>query len=1049
MAQGGRNYNNIFDTWKPGRLIGFWFIVIAMIASAVVLTIPVGLAFFLMVFLLPIIWKDPDDDGDPTNGMMVYGSRAYKVASFMSLLKNAHRKDIFNPIVLLGFGPPEDDVQKGLTRSFFYPPTRLSAYWALFFGIASSFIDFFIHPYLYPLWGEGTLPFYISMVFSAIGFFMGYQALWTARRYQLAMTMSGVDHTPAVMLNALPKNGTVKSALIRSLIVMIIAIVTILFAAFIVSTSGVKIPWVIVSIVAALLGVSFGLWSLNKTFTDAYREEFNYQIERRDFWNNIFSYKKDLIPFMEAEAPVPGEPGKPGGPPEGEPMGEPHVWAATFSYPTGANFNDYVNEAPKLRSSMNDAEMIAIIPIPKKDPVSGRTLPGTISDKGFRIWWSDENVTINELLDSPDITIEHKEIAIRALVTDPLANIRQIGRCNVHSHSMMTAPDSRVNIMRISLVVPEGVTEATFTKNMETIIPALGVKWARAKKSQDANSRSTIELFIGDGRPNNPGIEFPKGAAASRYRAKLLSAEWEYSFAINKIAAPSGAPSMMLQKTTDMSNEFVFDLPAGISLRDVKKASEAIMSSSGNTFMEIQEGITGEKQFTRREKRDLEKFKRNNNSLSQFTVIASPTHPLEKIFYFKDYEDELITGREPGVAKIGWSPGVQSDGSLAKHSFASDMAHLVLAGSSGSGKSVLIYSMICQLAANNDPRDLQFWIIDPKIGFQDFQFIDSVTRYVDNWTPKPDVFFESCRDLLYDAVEEMKRRNEIFRFAYDTMEPQQLARLSADDKEPIDKLGVARRVALKAGPKSDGSPNDLMQPYLFIIIDECALLFTGGIDKETKDIQAEILYYASRLARESRSAGIHVLFATQYPTNASLPSLIKQQSGRIGLMASNSMASMVIIDEPGLEDLFIKGTGKIQSGKSYRDFRGFLLEDGANDIHSMRNILDSLPKRQPTELDGPAFEKAQNSNGLMPGDANYVEAPEVDESVYGVWNNDPSGSATRLRNAIDSGKADKAQGLLSLIDGMSDEELNNMSLEDFKKKISDYEKKVSKRKTKK
>ena len=166
-------------------------------------------------------------------------------------------------------------------------------------------------------------------------------------------------------------------------------------------------------------------------------------------------------------------------------------------------------------------------------------------------------------------------------------------------------------------------------------------------------------------------------------------------------------------------------------------------------------------------------------------------------------------------------------------------------------------------------------------------------------------------------------------------------------------------------------------------------------------------------------------------------------------MASNSMASMVIIDEPGLEDLFIKGTGKIQSGKSYRDFRGFLLEDGANDIHSMRNILDSLPKRQPTELDGPAFEKAQNSNGLMPGDANYVEAPEVDESVYGVWNNDPSGSATRLRNAIDSGKADKAQGLLSLIDGLSDEELNNMSLEDFKKKISDYEKKVSKRKTKK
>ena len=39
MAQGGRNYNNIFDTWKPGRLIGFWFIVLVLIASAAVLTI--------------------------------------------------------------------------------------------------------------------------------------------------------------------------------------------------------------------------------------------------------------------------------------------------------------------------------------------------------------------------------------------------------------------------------------------------------------------------------------------------------------------------------------------------------------------------------------------------------------------------------------------------------------------------------------------------------------------------------------------------------------------------------------------------------------------------------------------------------------------------------------------------------------------------------------------------------------------------------------------------------------------------------------------------
>lgn len=333
------------------------------------------------------------------------------------------------------------------------------------------------------------------------------------------------------------------------------------------------------------------------------------------------------------------------------------MWAATFSYPTNGSFKDFAMEASKIKSSISNAAMLAIIPIPKKDPVSGKTLPGTVSDLGFRVWWSDENVTINELLDNPDITAEHKEIALRTLITEPLANIRKIGLCLVHSHSMMTAPDSKVNIMRISLVPPDGVTENIFTQNMESIISTLGVKWARAKKSVDNNGRSVIELYIGDGRPNSPDIEFPKGAAASKYKTKLLSAEWEYAYSINKITSPSGAPSMMLSRSvTETSNEIVFDLPPGVSLTDIKKNQEALKTSSGNTFMEIQEGITGEKNFSRREKRELEKYKRNNNSVSQFTVVAAPVHPLKKVFYFEDYKDELITGREPGVAKIAWSP---------------------------------------------------------------------------------------------------------------------------------------------------------------------------------------------------------------------------------------------------------------------------------------------------------------------------------------------------------------------------------------------------------
>lgn len=140
----------------------------------------------------------------------------------------------------------------------------------------------------------------------------------------------------------------------------------------------------------------------------------------------------------------------------------------------------------------------------------------------------------------------------------------------------------------------------------------------------------------------------------------------------------------------------------------------------------------------------------------------------------------------------------------------------------------------------------------------------------------------------------------------------------------------------------------------------------------------------------------------------------------------------------GLEELFIKGSGKVQSGKSYRDFRGFLLEDGDNDVHSMREILDSLPKRQPTPLDGLVYERAQkgSSNGVMPGDPNYIELPEADDTVFHRWATDPNSSAQKLDKVIESGKADKARGMLDKLTKLSEDEFNALSLDDFKKMIS-------------
>lgn len=1065
MASRSRRSNpasDIFYAWSVWSIIGFWLITVLIVLSVIFLNVPIGVSFFLAIFLLPLIWKDPDKE-DYINGAMVRETIPWKIATFMNVLKGPARQNVFQIDNLLGVGPPEDDPSKNITEHFFSPPGRISAYFSMGFAFVLSFLDYLIHPILYPLWGSGgegfLLPAIVSQILSFVAFYAGIQALNTARRYHLAIPMSGVDKVPAVIWHKIPKDGTKRSALIKFAQVFVISFVMSILISIIIAMIH-PINWWIGIGLSFITGISLGIYLMLRDLTEAYRLEFNEQVERRDFFNGVWGYMNMKIPYFDSQVPVPGEPGKPGGPPEGsDEIPETHVWVATFGFPTNGTYADYANEADKIIPSIPEAEMLVISPVPKKLP-SGESIPGTVSASGFRIWWSDMHVSLNELLKNPDITPEMKEIAVRYNVVEPLAKIRQINRCIVHSHSMMTAPDSEVNIMKVSLVPPDGVTEKNFTDNIDKMQQSLGISWIRAKKSVDQHGRSIIELYLGDGTPLDDGIVFPKGIASSKFRKRLMAIHWEYIFAINGVNSSNGSPTVIMSRdVTDKSEEIIFDLPAGVDSKRIKKDLSKIKDSSGNGYLEFHAGIPSKKQFSRREKREIDKFMKSHSSTAQFTLVASKTHPLEDTFLFSNYKNELITGRELGVLKSQWGVGVKSNGYVAKHSFEKGAdPHLVLAGSSGSGKSALLYSMLCQLASNNYPEDLQLQIIDPKIGFQGFQYIDNVTRYVDQHTPRKGHFFESCRDLLRDASIEMNRRNEVFRFATHT------DGITPYEDEMIDKLSTARRIGIKQGPMDDGSPNPLVMPLLVIIIDECAMLFADAPDKETRELQSEILYYACKLARESRSAGIHCLFSTQYPTKASLPSIIKQQSGRIGLKTQDNIASRVIIDEDGLEELELVGMGKISEGRSYVDFRGFLLEEDSLGEHSMSEILNSLPKREPSvEIDGAdavkRYEQVQAlKSGKDPNDVKnstgkdnskkYYTASAVEPSIFDSWDRNKKGTAAVLRAATtpkvdDTGKitkrgskADKIKTILEDIDfeSMPDEKFD-MTLEEFKKLV--------------
>lgn len=295
-------------------------------------------------------------------------------------------------------------------------------------------------------------------------------------------------------------------------------------------------------------------------------------------------------------------------------------------------------------------------------------------------------------------------------------------------------------------------------------------------------------------------------------------------------------------------------------------------------------------------------------------------------------------------------------------------------GFNTSRQSVVLHNQLCQLMRNNSPSDLQIKIIEPKVGTQIFENADSVTGYVDSWFPREGELFEASLDLLRDLTTEMIRRNKIMRLHPGKPE----------------KLAEAREIALREGPQPDGSPHPMWLPYIICYIEECAMLFAPSPNKDDREVQAEILYYVTKLAREARSAGIHLTLATQYPTNVSLPSVIRQQCRRLGLKTQDQIASMVIINEPGLENLIYKGTGKLAIDGRYRDFKGFLLEH-EEDNNDVFNTLDKIG------TNGGLFSSAMNTTS-----DGFIEVPPIEASLFAEWDGGSLGAA--IKGVYDTGR---------------------------------------------
>jgi S-DNA-T family DNA segregation ATPase FtsK/SpoIIIE len=236
------------------------------------------------------------------------------------------------------------------------------------------------------------------------------------------------------------------------------------------------------------------------------------------------------------------------------------------------------------------------------------------------------------------------------------------------------------------------------------------------------------------------------------------------------------------------------------------------------------------------------------------------------------------------------------------------MPHLLIAGTTGSGKSVCVNGIIAALLMHNSPEDLRFLMVDPKRV--------ELTGY--NGIPH----------LISPVVVDVEKVIGVLKWVTGEMDNRYRTFARHGCRNVVDfntKSAEARQRAVAADP--NGPPvvidADLKKlPYIVVVIDELADLMMLAPDETEKMI--------CRLAQMARATGIHLIVATQRPSVDVVTGLIKANfPARIAFTVATAVDSRVIIDQPGADKLLGRGDMLVMTPESGQPMRaqGCFLSD--------------------------------------------------------------------------------------------------------------------------
>jgi S-DNA-T family DNA segregation ATPase FtsK/SpoIIIE len=411
-----------------------------------------------------------------------------------------------------------------------------------------------------------------------------------------------------------------------------------------------------------------------------------------------------------------------------------------------------------------------------------------------------------------------------------------------------------------------------------------------------------------------------------RYRKDALTIETTLrSFDIEgKVVSVSVGPTVV---------RYSISIPVGIRVSKIKNLGNdlALALASQNSSVRIETPIPG----------------------TSYIGVEIP-NPIPNYVYAKDMVKKLKS--EENLYELPLLLGKDITGRTVIKDL-TDIPHLLVAGATGTGKSVGVNSIITGLLYTKTPDEVKLILVDPKM--VELSLYNGLPHLLNPVITD----MELVSNALQWCIQEMNKRYRILKKAH-------VKKISEYNK----KMGFSA------------------MPYIVVVIDEMAdLMLTVGTDVETK---------IQRLAQMGRAVGLHLILATQRPSVKVITGLIKANvPGRIAYAVATAMESRIILDQTGAETLLGNGDMLYKDNTTPKSIR---VQGTLTDTKDTENILDFI-KEQVSEEDVEYSQELTTAMEEGPGEGTNGEQLERDdefEDALNLFINADKASASYLQRKL-------------------------------------------------